>query len=71
MSHGATVRRIRRQVPGLLKKQARHSNFGEALDHNLGDQLIEKLLDIEWKKKLLEARNVSLGDAMDKVRLWE
>ena len=54
-----------------LKKQARHCNFGEALGDNLRDQLIEKLSDIEWKKKLLEVRNISLEDAMDKVRLWE
>ena len=27
--------------------------------------------DIEGKKKLLEVRNISLEDAMDKVRLWE
>ena len=54
-----------------LKKQARHCNFGEALDDNLRDQLIEKLPDIEWKKKLLEVRNISPEDAMDKVRLWE
>ena len=26
-----------------LRKQARHCNFGEALNENLGDQLIEKL----------------------------
>ena len=50
-----------------LKKQARHCNFGEALDDNLRDQLIEKLPEIEWKKKLLEVRNISLEDAMDKV----
>ena len=54
-----------------LKKQARHCNFGETLDDNLRDQLIEKLSDIEWKKKLLEVRNISLEDAMDKIRLWE
>ena len=36
-----------------------------ALDDNLRDQLIE------WKKKLLEVRNISLEDAMDKIRLWE
>ena len=42
-----------------LKKQARHYNFGEALDDKLRDQLIEKFSDIEWKKKLLEGRNIS------------
>ena len=54
-----------------LRKQARHCNFGESLEDNLRDQLIEKLPDIEWKKKLLEVKNISLKDAMDKVRLWE
>ena len=37
-----------------LRKQARHCSFGEALNENLGDQLIEKLPDVELKKKLLE-----------------
>ena len=55
----------------LLKKQARHCNFGKVLDDNLRDQLIEKLSDIKWKKKLLEVTNISLEDAMDKIRLWE
>jgi len=41
------------------------------LEDNLRDQSIEKLPDIEWKKKLLEVKNISLKDAMDKVRLWE
>ena len=50
-----------------LKKQVRHCNFGEALDDNLRNQLIEKLPEIEWKKKLLEVRNISLEDVMDKV----
>ena len=54
-----------------LRKQARHCNFGETLEDNLRDQLIEKLPDIEWKKKSLEVKNISLKDAMDKVRLWE
>ena len=54
-----------------LKKQARHCNFGEALDDNLRDQLNENLSDIEWKKKLLEVRNISLEDAMDKVQQWD
>ena len=54
-----------------FRKQARHCNFGESLEDNLRDQLIEKLPDIEWKKKLLEVKNISLRDAMDKVRLWE
>ena len=26
---------------------------------------------MKWKKKLLEVKNISLTDAMDKVRLWE
>ena len=39
-----------------LRKQARHCNFGESLEDNVRDQLIEKLPDIEWKKKLLEVK---------------
>ena len=54
-----------------LKKRARHCNFGEALDDNRRDQLIDKLSNIEWKKRQLEVRNISLEHAMDKVRLWE
>ena len=54
-----------------LRKQARHCNFGEALNENLRDQLIEKLPDVELKKKLLEVNNITLEAAMDKVRKWE
>ena len=35
------------------------------------DQLIEKLPDVELKKKLLEINNITLEAAMDKVRKWE
>ena len=34
-----------------LRQQARHCNFGDSLDDNLRDQLIEKLPDMELKKK--------------------
>ena len=54
-----------------LRKQARHCSFGESLEENLHDQLTEKLLDIEWEKKLLEVKSITLKDAMEKVRLWE
>lgn len=54
-----------------LRKQARHCNFGEALEENLRDQLIEKISDVELKKKLLEVNNITLEVAMDKVRKWE
>ena len=54
-----------------LRKQARHCNFGAALEENLRDQLIEKLADVELKKKLLEVNNITLEAAMDKVRKWE
>lgn len=40
-----------------LRKQARHFNFfGESLNENLRDQLVEKLADAELKKKLLEVQ---------------
>ena len=42
-----------------LCRQARYCNFGDALDDNLQDQLIEKLPGIELKKKLLETRNIT------------
>ena len=54
-----------------LRKQARHCNFGATLEENLRDQLIEKLSDVELKKKLLEVNNITLEAAMDKVRKWE
>ncbi|KAL9968949.1 hypothetical protein ACROYT_G021101 [Oculina patagonica] len=54
-----------------LRKQARHCNSGAALVKNLSDHLIEKLPDVELKKKLLEVNNITLGAAMDKVRKWE
>ena len=54
-----------------LRKQARHCNFGAALEENLRDQLIEKLANVKLKKKLLEVNNITLEAAMDKVRKWE
>ena len=35
------------------------------------DQLIEKLPNLELKKKLLEVNNITLEAAMEKVRKWE
>ena len=54
-----------------LRKQARHCNFGTSLNDNLRDQLIEKLTDFELKRKLLEQRNITLEEALDKARAWE
>ena len=54
-----------------LRKQARHCNFGEFLNENLRDQLIEKLADGELKKKLVEVNNITLEAALDKLRKWE
>ena len=42
-----------------LRKQARRCNFGETLNGNLRDQLIEKLPDVELKKKLLEVNHIT------------
>ena len=42
-----------------LRKQAHHCNFGATLEENLQDQLIEKVSDVELKKKLLEVNNVT------------
>ena len=54
-----------------LRKQARHCNFGTSLNDNLRDQLIEKLTDFELKRKLLEQRNITLEEALDKACAWE
>ena len=54
-----------------LRKQAHHCNFGKALKKNLRYQLIEKLSDVELKKKLLKVKDISLAAAMEKVRKWE
>ena len=54
-----------------LRQQARHCNFGTSLDDNLRDQLIEKLTDRELKKKLLETRNITLADVLEKARASE
>jgi len=43
-----------------LGRQARCCNFGDCLDDNLRGQLIEKLPDIELKKRLLETRNITV-----------
>ena len=54
-----------------LRKQARHCNFGTSLNDNLRDQLIEKLTDFELKRKLLEQRNITLEELLDRARAWE
>ena len=41
------------------------------MEENLRDQLIEKLPNLELKKKLLEVNNITLEAAMEKVRKWE
>ena len=50
---------------------ARHCNFRTSLNNNLRDQLIEKLVDFELKRKLLEQRNITPEEALDKARAWE
>ena len=54
-----------------LRQQARQCNFGAALEENLRDQLIEKLTDMERKKKLLETRNITLDAVLEKARALE
>ena len=51
-----------------LRKQARHCDFGTNLNNNLRDQLIK---NFELKRKLLEQRNITLEEALDKARVWE
>ena len=41
------------------------------LDDNLRDQLLEKLPDIELKKRLLETRNITLAQVLEKTRASE
>ncbi|XP_015755918.1 PREDICTED: uncharacterized protein LOC107335405 [Acropora digitifera] len=50
------------QEPGPIPESARTS---------LRDQLIEKLTDFELKRKLLEQRNITLEETLDKARAWE
>ena len=54
-----------------LRRQARYCNFGDSLDDNLRDQLIEKLPDIEFKNKLLKTRNITLAQVLEKTRASE
>ena len=54
-----------------LRQQARHFNFCESLDDILRDQLIEKLPDMELKEKLLETRNITLAQVLEKMRAFE
>ena len=54
-----------------LHQQVRHCNFGAALEENLRDQLINKLTDMDLKKKLLETRNITLDVVLEKARASE
>ena len=47
-----------------LRKQATRCKFGASLNDNLRDQPIEQI----QKKKLLETRNITVEQALDKVR---
>ena len=48
-----------------LRKQATRCKFCASLSNNLRDQSIEQI-----QKKLLETRNITLEQALDKVRTW-
>jgi len=54
-----------------LRKQALNCDFGTSLNEILRNQLIEKLTNFELKRKLLEQRNITLGETLDKARAWE
>ena len=41
------------------------------MDDNLRDQLIEQIKDLDLKKKLLETKNITLEQALEKARAWE
>ena len=52
-----------------FRKQARHFNFfGESLNKNLRDQLVEKLADAELKKKLLEVQLIMYITQKGRIR---
>ena len=42
-------------------------NFGATLEENLRSKLIEKLLYVELKRKLLDVNKIALEASMDKV----
>ena len=48
-----------------------YGSFGTSLNDILRDELIEKLTDFELKRKLLEQRNITLEEALDKARALE
>ena len=54
-----------------LRQQARHCNFGAALEERLRHQSIEKLTDMELKKKLLETRRIPLDAILEKAKASE
>ena len=54
-----------------LRQQTRHCNFGAALEERLRDQSIEKLTDMELKKKLLETRRIPLDAILEKAKASE
>ena len=64
-------RRWRPLTSVRLRNQVRHCNFGTSLNDNLRDQLIKKLTDFELKRKLLEQRNNTLEEVLDKAHAWE
>ena len=41
------------------------------MEENLRDQLIEKTKNLDLKKRLLETKNISLEQTLDKARAWE
>ncbi len=62
---------VNRFISLLCVSVSRHCNFGEILDDNLRDQIIEKLPDLELKRKLLETRNITLSQVLEKARASE
>ena len=54
-----------------LRQQARHCDFGQAVDDFIRDQLIDKVPNAGLKKKLLEERNITLKRALEVTRTWE
>ena len=55
------------QFTAGLWKQARHCNFGAVSEDNWRDQLIERTKELELKKRLLEIKNITLEQALEKL----
>ena len=54
-----------------LRQQAHLCDFGTSLNDNLRDQLIDKIRNTGFRKKLLQTNNINLEEALSQARAWE